>query len=83
VASIVAVLLGGHDGDVVDERLQIVMIEILDQLLVEVFQLLQAVVVVKQLFDRAVLGIEQVLDGGAALASIAGPEIGTQEPTKV
>ena len=74
-ASVVAVVLVRHHGDVVDQDLELVVVEVLDQLVVVVFEFLQAVIVVEELVDRAVLVVQQVLDRCRARASVVVPEV--------
>jgi len=50
-------------------------IKILDQLVIVVFELLQAVIVIKKFVNCAVLVVEQVFNRWAALAPIVGPEV--------
>jgi hypothetical protein len=54
VTPILLVLLW-HHGDVVNKNFQLVVIEILDEFIVVVFELLKAVVIVKQLVNGAIL----------------------------
>lgn len=47
-----------------------------------VAELLQNVVIAKQIFDFAVVFGKQFLDGLAALRAVRLPEVGVQEPNK-
>ena len=51
------------------------MIEILDELIVVIFEFLKTVVIVEKLVDGAVLAAQKVLDGRTALASVVRPEV--------
>lgn len=73
--SVVAIVLVRHHGDVVDEDLELVVVEVFDELVIVVFELLQAVIVVEQFVDRAVLVVQQVLDRRGAGAPVVGPEV--------
>jgi len=75
VTSVVSGLLGRHHGDVVDQDGELVVVEVLDQLVVEVLELLQAVIIVEELVYRAVFVVEQVLNRCATLAAVVGPEV--------
>ena len=74
VASLLFVLLR-HDGDVVNKDLELVVVEVLDQLVVVVFELLQTVVVIKQFVHGAVLAAQKVLHRCAARAPVVRPEV--------
>ena len=58
MASVVSIFFAWHDGDVVDEDLQFVVVEILDEFVVEVLELLKAVIVIKELVDGAIFVVE-------------------------
>ena len=57
MTSVLFVLLW-HHGDVVDENLQFVMIEILNEFIIVVFKFLKAVIVIEQLVNGAVFATE-------------------------
>ncbi len=47
---------------------------LLDQLIIEILKLLQAVFVFQKFFDRAILLVEDVLNRGATLVAITAPK---------
>jgi hypothetical protein len=51
------------------------MIKVLDELIIVVFELLDAVVIIKDFVDIALLAIEKILNRGTTLASIVCPEV--------
>ena len=59
------------------------MIEELDKFFIEVFELLQAVIIIEKLVDRTVLVVKKVLDRLRGLTSVVVPEIGSKESTEV
>mmetsp|Transcript_32815 Transcript_32815/g.50106 ORF Transcript_32815/g.50106 Transcript_32815/m.50106 type:complete len:426 (+) Transcript_32815:1600-2877(+) len=82
VTAVVLVVLG-HNGDVVNQRLQLLVIEVLDQFVVVGLELLQAVVVIEELLNGTVLTVEEVFNRRAALAAVVRPEVVAQEAAKV
>ena len=62
VSSIVAVFLGWHDGDIINQDLKLIVVEILNKLVIEVLELLQAVIIIEELVDRAVFAVKQVFN---------------------
>jgi hypothetical protein len=79
----IASILFGHDGNIVDESLKLVMIEEFNELLIEILELLKTIIVIKKLVDRTVLAVEKVLDRLRGLTSVVIPEIGCKESTEV
>ena len=59
------------------------MIEELNKFFIEVFELLQAVIIIEKLVDRTVLVVKKVLDRLRGLTSVVVPEIGSKESTEV
>jgi len=58
------------------------MIEILDQFIIEILKLLQAIVVLQELFNRAVFLVQDVLNRSATLVAVAAPESAIQKSSK-
>jgi len=58
VTSVVTILWGWHNGNVVDQSFELVMVVILDEFVVVVFELLQAIVIVEKLINAAVFAVE-------------------------
>jgi hypothetical protein len=72
VTSVVGGVIGWHNSDQVDEMLQLVVVEakaclsmvnlLVDQLVIQVFELLQAVFIFKKFVDRAFLAGKYLLN---------------------
>ena len=72
MTSAVRGVIGGHNGDQINEMLQLVVIEaisclsmvilLVDQLVIQVFELLQAVFIFKKFVDRAFLAGKYLLN---------------------
>jgi len=73
--SIMAIVLVRHNGDVVDQHFELIVVEVLDEFIVVVFELLQAVVIVEKLVNCAFFVVQEILNRRTACASVVGPEV--------
>lgn len=58
MSPVVSVFTAWHNGDVVDQDFKLIVIKIFDQLVVVVFEFLQAVIVIEKLVNCAVLTVK-------------------------